>query len=152
MISIDTNILFPLVVEDHPLHAAAAAFAKSLQARDDVAISEFVLLELYNLLRNTAVMNEPLAAGAAVNVCVAFRQHPDWQILGFPPESRPFHNAFWPRLRTSGFARRRSFDWRLALSLLQQGVTEFATVNQKDFEDFGFEKVWNPISVQPATT
>ncbi len=149
MISIDTNILFPLVVEDHPRHAAAAAFAKSLEARDDVAISEFVLLELYNLLRNNAVMNEPLTAGAAVDVCTAFRQHPDWQILGFPPESRPFHDAFWPRLRTSGFARRRSFDWRLALSLLQQGVREFATVNQKDFDGFGFEKVWNPISIQP---
>ena len=149
MISIDTNILFPLVVEDHPRHAAAAAFAKSLEARDDVAVSEFVLLELYNLLRNNAVMNEPLTAGAAVDVCTAFRQHPDWQILGFPPESRPFHDAFWPRLRTSGFARRRSFDWRLALSLLQQGVREFATVNQNDFDGFGFEKVWNPISIQP---
>lgn len=145
MISIDTNILFPLVVENHPRHTQAAAFVDSLQTRSDVAISELVLLELYNLLRNPAVMTQPLSANAAVDVCEAFRQHPVWQTLGFPPESRPFHDAFWPRLRQPGFARRRSFDWRLALSLLQQGVTEFATVNQKDFAGFGFEKVWSPI-------
>jgi len=146
MIAIDTNILFPLVVEDHPRNAAAVAFAESLRARLDVGISEFVLLELYNLLRNPSVMQRPLAAGAAVDVCEAFRHHPVWQLLGFPPESRPFHDAFWPRLRTQDFARRRSFDWRLALALLQQGVTEFATVNEKDFDGFGFEKVWNPIA------
>ncbi len=52
MIAIDTNILLPLVVEDHPQHPQALAFAESLQSRSDVAISEFVLLELYNLLRN----------------------------------------------------------------------------------------------------
>lgn len=62
MISIDTNILFPLVVEDHPQHTQAAAFAESLGARSDVAISELILLELYNLLRNSAVMAQPLSA------------------------------------------------------------------------------------------
>lgn len=146
MISIDTNILFPLVDQDQPRHATALAFAESIQARSDVAISEFVLLELYNLLRNPAVMTQALSASAAVDVCEAFRQHPSWQILGYPSESRPFHDAFWPRLRNADFARRRSFDWRLALTLLQQGVTEFATVNLKDFMGFGFEKVWNPLS------
>lgn len=28
---------------------------------------------------------------------------------------------------------------------MQAGVTHFATVNRKDFEDFGFKKVWNPL-------
>ncbi len=146
MIAIDTNILFPLVDLDQPQHDRSVAFGESLQDRNDVAVSEFVLLELYNLLRNVAVMTKPLSASAAVDVCEAFRQHPNWQILGFPPVSRAFHDAFWPRLRTQGFARRRAFDWRLALSLLEQGVTEFATVNVKDFEGFGFERVWNPLA------
>lgn len=145
MISIDTNILFPLVDEDQAQHAQAIAFAESIQGRSDVAISEFVLLELYNLLRIPAVRVKPLSAAAAVDVCEAFRRHPSWQILGFPSESRPFYDAFWPKLRTHDFARRRSFDWRLALSLIQQGVTEFATVNLKDFEGFGFERVWSPL-------
>lgn len=147
MISIDTNILLPAVDTDHPFHVRAALFFESLQARDDVAISEFILLELYGLLRNPAVLAKPLSAVAAVGVCDTFRRHPRWQILGFPPGSRRFHDAFWPRLRNKTFARRRAYDWRAALSLLQQGVTEFATVNEKDFLGFGFKRVWNPLAV-----
>jgi hypothetical protein len=26
-----------------------------------------------------------------------------------------------------------------------EGVTEFATVNEKDFRSFGFQRVWNPL-------
>jgi hypothetical protein len=44
------------------------------------------------------------------------------------------------------FARRRAYDWRAALLLIQQGVTEFATVNEKDFRDCGFQRVWNPLA------
>jgi len=43
------------------------------------------------------------------------------------------------------FARRRLFDTRTALSLRHHGVTEFATANVKDFGDFGFTRVWNPL-------
>lgn len=32
--------------------------------------------------------------------------------------------------------------------LIQQGVTEFATVNEKDFRDCGFQRVWNPLAGQ----
>lgn len=146
MISIDTNILLPAVETGNALHAPAAAFLESLQDREDVVISELMLLELYGLLRNPAVLAKPLSASAAVDVCESFRQHPLWQVVGLPPESRHFHNTFWPRLRAKDFARRRAFDWRAALSLLQQGVTEFATVNEKDFRGFGFTKVWNPLA------
>ncbi|WP_395742255.1 type II toxin-antitoxin system VapC family toxin [Prosthecobacter sp.] len=146
MISIDTNILFAAVDGDHALHSQAADFIDSLADRSDIAISELVLTELYILLRNSVVMREPLAASAAVDVCESFRHHPRWQIIGFPPDSRLFHNTFWPRLRTPNFARRRAFDWRIALSLIQQGVTEFATVNEKDFQGFGFNRVWDPLA------
>lgn len=145
MISIDTNILLPAVEIRNSDHSQAATFLESLQAREDVAISEFILLELYGLLRNPAVLAKPLSATAAVDVCEAFRQHPRWQILGFPPDSRHFHDTLWPRLRDETFARRRAFDWRAALTLLQQGVTEFATVNEKDFLGFGFKRIWNPL-------
>jgi predicted nucleic acid-binding protein len=30
--------------------------------------------------------------------------------------------------------------------LIQQGVTEFATVNEMDFRDCGFQRVWNPLA------
>lgn len=146
MISIDTNILLPAVEMGNDQHAVAAAFLESLQDRDDVVISELILLELYGLLRNPAVLAKPLSASAAVDVCESFREHPLWQVVGFPPNGRHFHDTFWPRLRAKDFARHRAFDWRAALSLLQQGVTEFATVNEKDFQGFGFARVWNPLT------
>ena len=52
MISFDTNVLLPAVHAGAPGHQSAAEFLRSLQERDDVAVSEFVLLELYLLLRN----------------------------------------------------------------------------------------------------
>ncbi len=145
MISLDTNILLPAVESGNADHARAAAFMASLDDRKDVAISEFILLELYGLLRNPAVLARPLNPTAAVDVCEAFRHHPRWQIIGFPTESRAFHDALWPRLRDKTFARRRAYDWRAGLSMLRQGVTEFATVNVKDFEGLGFARVWNPL-------
>ena len=30
--------------------------------------------------------------------------------------------------------------------MIAQGVTEFATMNVKDFEGLGFRKVWNPLT------
>lgn len=30
--------------------------------------------------------------------------------------------------------------------LIQQGVTDFATVNEKNFRDYGFRRVWNPLA------
>jgi uncharacterized protein len=145
MISLDTNILLSAVESANVCHGKAAAFVQSLQDRDDVAISEFILLELYGLLRNPVVLARPLSAGAARAICESFRQHPRWQLIGFPPDSRSFHDLLWPRLRVDSFARRRIYDWRSALSMLRQGVTDFATVNVKDFESFGFARVWNPL-------
>jgi predicted nucleic acid-binding protein len=145
MLSVDTNILLPAVEVENADHEAAAAFLGSLQSRDDVAISEFILLELYGLLRNPAVLAKSLSAPKAAEVCEAFRAHPRWQMIGFPPDSRAFHDQLWPSLRQKGFARRRAYDLRTALSLLRNGVTEFATVNTKDFEEVGFRRTWNPL-------
>jgi predicted nucleic acid-binding protein len=145
MVSIDTNILLPAVEAGDKAHTGAAAFLQSLQDREDVAVSEFILLELYGLLRNPAVVTRPLGAAAAVQVCEAFRAHPRWQLVGFPPDSRGFHDQLWPLLREKGLARRRAYDLRTALSLLRNGVTEFATVNVKDFQEMGFGRVWNPL-------
>ncbi len=125
---------------------SAAAFLEELQDREDVAISEFILLELYGLLRNSVVFRRPLSAARAATICEEFRRHPRWQVIGFPPDSRRFYDAFWPRLRKESFARRRADDWRTALSLIEQGVTDFATVNSKDFVGFGFARVWNPLA------
>jgi predicted nucleic acid-binding protein len=145
MISVDTNILLAAVETGNRQHRSAVRFMESIQDSDAVAISEFILLELYVLLRNPAVLAKPLAAPTAVEICEAFREHPRWQIIGFPQNSRAFHDALWPRLRGKALARRRAYDFRAALSMIQQGVTEFATVNVRDFEGLGFSRVWNPL-------
>ena len=66
-------------------------------------------------------------------------------LLGFDPDRPGLHDELWGLAAETSFARRRIYDARLALSLRRQGVTELATANVKDFQDFGFARVWNPV-------
>lgn len=146
MLSIDTNILLHGFNEDSVKHEAAAQWLESIAQEEDVAISEFILAEFYGLLRNAAVLKHPLPADEAVEVIQTYRTHPRWRLIGFPIESRPLHDTLWQRARAKDFAFRKLYDARSALTMTAQGVTEFATVNVKDFEGLGFRKVWNPIA------
>ena len=145
MLSIDANLLLYCYSEACPEHREARRFIGSLSPREDVALSEFVLAELYLLLRNPSVLANPLTAPEAVAVIQSYRRHPRWKALGFPPASRELHTELWQRAATPGIARRRIYDCRTALALRAFGVSEFATANVKDFRDFGFAKVWNPL-------
>lgn len=145
MLSLDANLLLYCYSEAAPQHAAAYKFITSLNDREDVALSEFVLTEFYLLLRNPAVLAKPLTAPQAVAVIQNYRRHPRWKVLGFPPDSRALHARLWEIAAQPGIARRRIYDTRTALTLRAFGVTEFATTNVKDFEGFGFAKVWNPM-------
>ena len=146
MLSIDTNILFHAFNTDSPSHETAYARLTSIQQQEDVAISEFILAEFYGLLRNPAVLRHPLAAAEAVEVIAVYRSHPRWRLIGFPSENRPLHDALWKKAAAKTFAFRRLYDVRTALTMVAQGVTEFATANVKDFEEAGFRKVWNPLA------
>lgn len=146
MISIDANILLYSFSEASPQHVAARAFLESLAQRGDVALSEFVLSEVYLHLRNPAVLDDPLSPPEAVAVIQGYRQHPRWRVLGFPPRSRDLHIALWQAAAAPAFARRRIYDLRFALCLQAFGVTDFATANVKHFEDLGFTRVWNPLA------
>jgi toxin-antitoxin system PIN domain toxin len=144
--SVDTNLLLPAVERNHASHGPASQWLTDLSGQAAVAISEFVLLELYVLLRNPAVVRKPLTPARAADVCTAFRRHPTWRIVGFPVDSRGLHDELWSSLREPGLARRRAYDLRLALTLRRYGVTDFATVNVKDFAGLGFHRVWNPLA------
>ncbi len=145
MFSIDAKILCHAFNEDSPGHQAAYGWVTSIQHEEDVAISEFILAEFYGLLRNPAVLKQPLDAEEAVEVIQTYRSHPRWRLIGFTVENRSLHDALWQRARRKDFAFRRLYDARSALTMTSQGVTEFATVNMKDYEGFGFRKVWNPL-------
>lgn len=145
MLSMDTNLVFYAFNEASPYHQEAYAWMSSIQRDEDVAVSEFVLAELYGLLRNPAVLTKPLPANEAVEVIQIYRNHPRWRLLGFPLESRHLHDQLWKKYAEKSFAFRRLYDARSALTMVAQGVTEFATVNVRDYEGLGFERVWNPL-------
>lgn len=145
MISIDTNLLFYALNEDSPAHESAYAWLASLQGSEHVAVSEFILAELYGLLRNPVVLKRPLDAEEAAEIIHTYRRHPRWRLIGFPVESRSLHDSLWEKASRKGFAFRRLYDARSALTMIAQGVTEFATSNVKDYEGLGFKKVWNPL-------
>lgn len=148
MISIDANLLLYSYAAASPFHQGAKSFLQELSQREDVALSEFILTEFYLLLRNPAVLSPPLDAANAAAVIQSFRRHPRWKILGFPPRSRELHETLWKHASTRDFARRRIYDTRTALSLIAFGVTDFATLNLKDFQNLGFQKVWNPLMTE----
>jgi predicted nucleic acid-binding protein len=106
-------------------------------------VCELVLVELYILLRNPAVVARPLGAKAAAAVCQAYRRHPCWRLV----EHGPVMDQVWRLATGESFARRRIIDARLARTLQHHGVSELATVNTRDFAGLGFTRVWNPLAV-----
>ena len=150
MTSMDANLLLYCYSEASPFHRQARDFLEGLAVRGDVAVSELVLVEFYTLLRNAAVLVNPLESAEAVEVVEVYRRHRHWMLLGFDPDSIGLHRELWRLAADEAFARRRIYDARLGLSLRRQGVTEFATANVKDFESVGFARVWNPLEPEPG--
>ncbi|HEV2691789.1 MAG TPA: TA system VapC family ribonuclease toxin [Verrucomicrobiae bacterium] len=145
MISFDTNLLLYSLNQDCPEHTAARAFFDSLPTTPgSVAISELVLVELYVLLRNPAVLAKPLSAPDAAVIIQAFRQHPRWTLLD-AANAPEVMNSVWKIAARPDVGRRVIFDARLALTLKHHGVTEFATRNEAHFKVFAFDRVWNPL-------
>ncbi len=144
-ISIDSNILLPAIENQNPLHGRASEFVGEMHRRNDVVVSELMLVELYGLLRNPTVLPRQMSPAEAVAAIESFRNHPRWQVVSLPAGTRGLHDDLSVRLAERDFARRRVYDLRLALSLVQQGVAEFATANLRDFQDVGFRRVWNPL-------
>lgn len=109
----------------------------------DFAVCELVLMEFYGLIRNPAVVEKPLGPEAAVEVCQTFRHNRHWRVLDYPGG---LMSALWSHAAAPGFARRRIYDARLALTLRYHGVEELATRNPRDFQNFGFTRVWDPLT------
>lgn len=148
MLSIDTNILLHALNRDAPEHAVARRFVAECGKRDDVAICELVLVELYVLLRNPAVVSSPLGAAEAAEICVGLRANPRWALI----ECAPVMADLWGKVAANGFARHRIFDLRLALTLRHHGVTEWVTRNIKDFEGLGFQRLIDPLAHDEAAS
>ncbi len=144
ILSADTNIFLYAANPDSPHHAAARRFfEEEATGKQRFLLCGLVLVELYMLLRNPAVFKKPKTAKEATAFCDALRANPAWEYGDYEPEvARPLWN--WAAKTTSGF--RHIIDARLAFTLRHHGVTHFATANEKHFEGFGFERVWDPIA------
>lgn len=143
MIAFDTNILFPSLEPSHRSHDRARGFLLQIKARE-ACLCELVLMEIYALVRNPAVCTRPLDGPAAVELVRRLRGNPQWRLLDYPGS---LMDDIWEAAGQPGFARRRIFDARLAITLRSHGVTDFATSNVKDFDGFGFARVWNPLEI-----
>jgi len=143
MIGINTNILLYSLNPNSRFQSKAAAFITDIFGDPSirVGITDYVLVELYNHLRNKAVMRKPLSAKAAVDVVLSFLDAPNVVRI----ESGPVMDEVWKKAASKNFPRRKIFDVRLGLTLVHHGVTEFATANVKDFSGLGFDRVWNPV-------
>ncbi|MFK5921984.1 MAG: type II toxin-antitoxin system VapC family toxin [Verrucomicrobiota bacterium] len=141
MLSIDTNILFYAMVENSQFHESARYFLNQHARDTEMAMSELVLVELYNLLRNDKLTGRKTSASEAAQWIQQIRSNRAWSLI----ENAPIMEEVWNIAAQAPFARRRIFDVRLALTLHHHGVTHFATANTKDFQGCGFEKVWNPL-------
>ncbi|HMP74118.1 MAG TPA: type II toxin-antitoxin system VapC family toxin [Kiritimatiellia bacterium] len=142
MISFDTNIVFAALETSAPGHKQARTMLVEEARNHRVLLCELVLTEVYCLLRNPAVARHPLSAVDAVEAIEALRRHKAWRIVDYVPEVA---DAMWKAAATPGFAFRNIYDVRIALTLRHHGVTEFATRNVKDFQIFGFKRVWDPL-------
>lgn len=146
MISFDTNLLLYSLNRDCPEHQAARDFFASLpNTARSVAVCELVLVELYVLLRNPAVLNRPLDAADAAALVQTFRRHPAWVLIDYPGGNPALTQEIWRYAAQPGVGRRIIFDARLALTLRHHGVTDFATRNETHFSSFGFTRLWNPL-------
>jgi len=141
MLSFDTNILFHALHEKSQRHLAAREFILSHQQDTECVLAELVLVELYNLIRNETVTGKVVSPSEGVQLIKGLRSNPAWMIV----ENAPVMAEVWKLAGKRGFARRKIFDVRLALTLQHHGVTSFATTNLKDFQNLGFRKVWNPL-------
>ena len=68
------------------------------------------------------------------------------RVRGFGELEAVIMDRVWNLAAKEGFARRRIYDTRLAVSLVHQGVSEFATRNVPDFQGFGFRRVFDPLA------
>ncbi len=85
-------------------------------------------------------------ARESAGYCLALKQNPVWRCVDYDPA---VSGKLWQWATATKAGFRRITDARLAWTLRHHGVNQLATVNTKDFQEFGFQRVWNPLSGAP---
>ena len=142
----DTNLFIHAADPDSPHHAKARQFFEIVASEtrgQEFVLCELVMVELYMQLRNAAIFAKPYSSRESADYCAALKQNPAWRCVDY---DSAVSSALWQWASNTKAGMRRVIDARLALTLRHHGVTHFATANTKDFQEFNFEKVWNPLA------
>lgn len=143
MNSIDTNLLFYAANRDCNEYALCREFVnRALREGESWIVADQVLFELYRLLRNPAVLEKPLTGEQAAGAISWYREKSRWLRCAWEPSMMADLESLWSR---NDFPATRSFDAILAVTLKSHGVQRFYTHNVKDFKDFGFFEVLDPL-------
>lgn len=143
MNSLDTSILMYASNADCPEHEKARKIYESmLYSPREWILSDQVLFEFYRALRNPKILEKPLSHTTAFKHIQFLREQSGVAHCAYEA-------GFWPTL-TAGFSSgnpRSShiFDRVLAVTLLKNGVKRFFTRNTRDFQEFGFQELRNPV-------
>lgn len=143
MKSLDTNILLYAANSTAPEHLKAKVIVDAmLKTPREWILSDQTLLEFYKALRNPRIFEKPRSAREAA-LLVSFLRR-DSGIPHCTYELARFDQLF-QHLAAKDFPYQRTHDAVLAITLLHEGVEEFYTRNTKDFVQFGFLRLKNPI-------
>jgi len=141
--SIDTNILLYAVNRDCPEHPGSMQFIQeALKDPQSWIIAEQVWFELYRLLRNPAVLDNPLEAEEAAGIIEWYRNRSGWLCCAWEPDMMKRLIPLW---KDKNIPPRNSFDLVLAVTLASHGVETLYTRNIQDFEGLDLFEVRNPL-------
>lgn len=143
MNSLDTNILIYAVNRGCDEHERAKkVYQKMLDSPLDWIVSDQVLFEFYRGLRHPKIVQRPLNHQQAIEQITFIRE--DSGVLHCAYET-----TFWDQVKTFESTKNPKavhiFDRVLAITLLKNGVKKMYTRNTKDFTEFKFEALINPI-------
>lgn len=143
MKSLDTNILvYALNADCSEYQHAATALQGALDEPKDWIIADQVYIELYKALRNPLIFGRPYGSEEAFSKVQILRDQ-----CGF--RRCCYADAVWDQLVTRiqrpDFPYQRTHDAVLAETLIKAGVQSLYTRNIKDFEEYGFITLVNPI-------
>lgn len=142
----DTNLFIHAADPDSPYHSKARDFFDTFSRASDereFVLCELVLIELYMQLRNAAVFANPYSARESAAYCLALKQNPNWRCVDY---DNVVSSKLWQWASSPKAGFRRIIDARLGFTLRHHGVTHLATANIRDFQEFGFQQVWNPLT------
>ena len=145
MDALDTNLLVYAHNTASSFHSQAKAFIeKVMNARDaegqlSVCIPAQVLMEFLNVITRQQ-LEAPLSLTDATQIV---QDYLDTGIIILYPKSTQLNTLL--DLLKSVTTRKKIFDVALVATLKDQGISGLYTVNTKDFEEFEFLEIKNPL-------